>query len=84
MYVNPHYRGHKVAERLMTAIITEATQLQYDTLRLDTLARLKAANRLYSRMGFYTIPAYNECPIEGAMWFELKLERKEKVGRLRE
>ena len=73
MFVQPHYRGQKVAERLMHAVIKQAITLRYSKLRLDTLARLQSANRLYGRMGFYSIPPYNDCPIEGAMWFELDL-----------
>ena len=73
MYVDPQYRGHKIAYRLMTTIIQQAIAFQYTKLRLDTLARLQAANRLYARMGFYTIPAYNDCVIAGASWHEMDL-----------
>ena len=73
LYVDSRYRGHRTAERLMEAVIQRAVEYQYPKLRLDTLARLKAANRLYERMGFYTIPAYNDCPLPGAIWFEKDL-----------
>ena len=80
MFVQPHYRGHRTAERLLTTIIQHARTLQYAKLRLDTLQRLKAANQLYKRAGFYTIPAYNDCPIEGAMWFEMDLSAEAGPG----
>jgi len=73
MYVSPPYRGQRVAEQLLNTVIGQAVALGYGKLRLDTLRRLEAANRLYSRTGFYSIPAYNDCPIEGALWFELDL-----------
>ena len=73
MYVDPRYRGLGVAERLMRATIQHAIALHYTRLRLDTLERLQAANRLYKRMGYRTIPRYNDCPIEGVIWFELEL-----------
>jgi len=76
MFVQPQYRGHRVAERLLQRIVHDAITLGYSALRLDTLARLQAANRLYTRMGFHRIPPYNDCPIEGAMWFELELTAK--------
>ena len=76
MFVDPRYRGQRVAERLLNTVIQQARTMQYTKLRLDTLARLQSANRLYRRAGFHTIPAYNDCPIEGAMWFELDLSAK--------
>ena len=73
MFVQPRYRGHRTAERLLAAVVQYARTQQYAKLRLDTLARLKAANQLYKRAGFYPIAPYNDCPIEGAMWLEMDL-----------
>ena len=82
MYVNPHYRNQQIAHKLVTTVINTATQphFHYTHLRLDTLARLTAANRLYRRLGFVEIEAYNECPIEGAMWFELDVSKSGSGG----
>jgi ribosomal protein S18 acetylase RimI-like enzyme len=42
-------------------------------MRLDTGATMVAAARLYRSLGFREIPAYNEDPVPGTMWFELML-----------
>ena len=75
MYVAPAYRSRNIGGRLLHTVIQRATALHYERLRLDTLTKLLAASKLYRRTGFYEIAAYNDCPIEEALWFELDLRK---------
>jgi ribosomal protein S18 acetylase RimI-like enzyme len=55
------------------ASIVRARELDYLTLRLDTLPRMDAAQALYLSLGFRSIERYNDNPIEGVLFFELEL-----------
>jgi len=73
MYVQPGFRGHKIAQHLMTQAIETATALHYKAIRLDTIPEMKAAYNLYSANGFYEIAPYRFNPIEGAIYMERRL-----------
>ena len=73
LFVMPKYRGIKVGGRLAEAVIDRARQLGYKRMRLDTVASMEAANRLYASLGFYQIDAYCHNPLEQAMYYELEL-----------
>lgn len=42
-------------------------------MKLDTLSTMSAAIALYTTLGFRHIEPYYDNPVEGAMFFELKL-----------
>jgi ribosomal protein S18 acetylase RimI-like enzyme len=42
-------------------------------MRLDTLAQLAEAIRLYERLGFYKIAPYYQNPLAGVSYWELNL-----------
>jgi GNAT superfamily N-acetyltransferase len=72
--VRPAHRGGGLGRKLAEAIIAEARQLGYSSMRLDTLPqRLPAAAALYHSLGFVDIAPYNENPIAGVQHMELKL-----------
>lgn len=73
LYVRADYRGHGVGVQLARAVIREARELGYAAMRLDTLPSMKAAIGMYRELGFQLIEPYYRNPIEGALFFELKL-----------
>jgi putative acetyltransferase len=73
LYVRGAARGSGIGRELVEASIARARELDYATLRLDTLPRMDAARALYVSLGFRPIDRYNENPIEGVLFFELML-----------
>jgi ribosomal protein S18 acetylase RimI-like enzyme len=61
---------------LVKRIISEAKKRGYKFMRLDTLATMQSAIKLYKSFGFYEIPAYTFNPIPDAVYLELKLIEK--------
>ncbi|NMC06825.1 MAG: GNAT family N-acetyltransferase, partial [Candidatus Lokiarchaeota archaeon] len=58
LYVKPEFRGKKAGIALVKHIIEIARELGYKAMRLDTLATLERAIRIYTRAGFMAIPPY--------------------------
>jgi putative acetyltransferase len=73
LYVKPEYRGQAIGKRLALAVIREAKTIGYHCMRLDTLPTMSAAKALYQTLGFTRIEPYYDNPVEGALFFELKL-----------
>jgi ribosomal protein S18 acetylase RimI-like enzyme len=74
LYVRPQFRGKGLGRELAEKIITEARQLGYTKLRLDTVEPvMKAAVAMYRRLAFREIPPYWQNPIEGVLYMELEL-----------
>ncbi len=74
LYVRSRYRGQGLGQQLAHAVITEARALGYSAMRLDTLPSMQAAIGLYRELGFQPIAPYYWNPVEGALFFELKLQ----------
>ncbi|MBV8478234.1 MAG: GNAT family N-acetyltransferase [Acidobacteria bacterium] len=75
LYVRPQFRGQGLGLCLIRRVITEARQIGYRLMRLDTVEpAMRQAVRLYRHIGFHQIPAYCPNPIAGAMYMELDLE----------
>jgi ribosomal protein S18 acetylase RimI-like enzyme len=73
LYVRPQYRGKGLGAQLLRAVIAEARALGYAAMRLDTLPSMQAAIGMYRELGFQPIAPYYWNPVEGALFFELKL-----------
>ncbi len=73
MYLRPEARGSGLAEMLVRKLLHEAWLRGYRLMRLDTLTRLEAANRLYHRVGFRDTSAYRHNPLPDAVYMEREL-----------
>lgn len=73
LYVKSEYRGRALGKQLALAAIHEANLIGYRSMKLDTLPTMSAAMALYENLGFRRIEPYYDNPIEGALFFELKL-----------
>lgn len=73
LYVKPDGRKHGLGRALVERVIAEARRRGYGSMRLDTLATMQGAIKLYKACGFYEIPAYTYNPIPDAVYLELDL-----------
>lgn len=75
--VSPAQRGQGIGQALMDECVARARAAGYTTLGLHSSASLRAALRMYERMGFVRAPAYDFQPpgAELVMAFRLDLER---------
>lgn len=73
LFVLPAFQESGIGQRLLAEILHIAQALQYKCVRLDTLATMQPALKLYRRFDFYEIPPYRFNPIEGAIYMEKQL-----------
>ena len=73
LFVYPKFQRSGIGEMLCKRIIGEAKLLGYRSMKLDTVAKLKSAIKLYEKLGFKETEAYCENPDETARFFEFKL-----------
>jgi GNAT superfamily N-acetyltransferase len=73
LYVRPGARGSGTGRALAEAIVEEGRRLGYRTMRLDTLPTMDAARELYLSLGFRPTRRYDANPVEGVLFFELRL-----------
>lgn len=76
LYVRPGFRGCGAGRALLSYAIDESRKAGYATLYLDSLERLKEAQKLYESFDFRRIPAYNVNPFPDVYYMELNLSRK--------
>lgn len=74
LYVRPEARGLGAGRLLAIAAIDFGRANGYRVMRLDTLATMTPARRLYAALGFREVPPYCYNPIENAVFMELDLE----------
>jgi putative acetyltransferase len=73
MYVQTEYRKYKIGMKLLERIVEIAKELNYKSIRLDTLPTMSNAQRLYRSFGFSEIPPYRFNPVNGTVFMEKKL-----------
>jgi GNAT superfamily N-acetyltransferase len=73
LYVRPAFRGRRLGRLLAESCIEAARRIGYRHMRLDTLARLTAANSLYRTLGFTPISPYNDNPLADVLYYECPL-----------
>lgn len=74
LYVRPAFRGTGLGATLANLVIECANAAGYRCMRLDTLASMIAARRLYESLGFVEIEPYYDTPIAKTVFFELRLK----------
>ena len=73
LYVRPEFRGCHLGNKLVNQIISDAKDIGYHYILLDTLPFLQSAIYLYKKFGFYEIEKYNDSPIESSIFMRLDL-----------
>lgn len=73
LYVRPEFRGMGLGKTLALQIISDARQIGYRTMLLDTLPCLTNAVRLYHSLGFRDTECYNNSPVNDTIFMELPL-----------
>ena len=74
LYVRPEFRGHGIGRILAERVISEATEIGYARMRLDTVpGNMDRAIAMYRELGFReTVPYYNS-PVGHTLFMELDL-----------
>ena len=76
LFVRDKFRGQGLGRSLIDAIISEAKDIGYKRMRLDTLPpKMNDAIALYRSFGFEEIEPYYKNPVPGAMFMELRLRK---------
>ncbi|GAK32685.1 putative N-acetyltransferase.07c [alpha proteobacterium Q-1] len=70
LFIGPSRRGLGLSAALCRALEDEARARGYRLMKLDTLARLDAANRLYRKLGYQPCAPYNHNPFDDVRYFE--------------
>jgi GNAT superfamily N-acetyltransferase len=73
LFVSLDLHGLGIGKRLAIEIIAEAKRLGYTRMRLDTMAKMKSAQKLYYSLGFKEIEPYRYNPVEATVFMELEL-----------
>ena len=74
LYLRPQFRGQGLGRLVADRIISEARQIGYRRIRLDTVEPvMKDAVAMYRKLGFREIAPYRKNPIAGALYMELDL-----------
>lgn len=76
LYVRPVYRGHGLAGRLVDQVLSDAREIGYRAVLLDTFPFLEDAIRLYKKRGFREVPSYNGTPMEQLIYLRLDLKEQ--------
>lgn len=74
LYVTPEHRSQKLGQLLTQRVLTLAAEMGYHKIYLDTMLEMKAAQQLYIRLGFTTIPPYKGKGQERMICYEKNLK----------
>lgn len=74
LFVRPEFRNHNIGGFLVDRIISDAKEIGYKFMVLDTLTSLKSAVSLYRKKGFKEINSYYNNPLDNVLYFKLELK----------
>ena len=70
IYIRPNFRRMGLARAISLKLLQDASDLGYQTVKLDTLARLQGAVPIYRSLGFVETTPYNFNPEEDIVYME--------------
>jgi ribosomal protein S18 acetylase RimI-like enzyme len=73
LYLRPEFLGQGFGKRMTERIIQDARQIGYQSILLDTLPSMQAAQSLYEKLGFRETEAYVFNPVAGVRYMALAL-----------
>ena len=73
LYVRKQYRCRGIGKTLAQKVISDAKEIGYSEMLLDTLPFLEDAIKMYKKMGFYEIESYNNSPMDNSIYLKLDL-----------
>jgi ribosomal protein S18 acetylase RimI-like enzyme len=74
LYVRPGFRGHNIGRALARKLISDACEIGYRSMRLDTVpGKMDHAISLYRELGFKEMTPYYNSPVERTLFMELML-----------
>lgn len=73
LFVRPEFRGKHLGKQLIETILSDAKEIGYSSMVLDTLLFLEDAIRMYRSYGFYEIAPYNDTSISDTIYMKLDL-----------
>ncbi|HWF02681.1 MAG TPA: GNAT family N-acetyltransferase [Candidatus Angelobacter sp.] len=74
LYVRQEFRGHNIGRILAERLISEAAQMGYTRMRLDTVpGQMDKAIAMYRALGFKETDAYYNTPVGETLFMELDL-----------
>lgn len=73
LFVRPAFRGQNLGRRLVERVISDARDIGYTCMVLDTLPFMHSALRLYDEVGFVQRSAYYDTPLPETIFMELRL-----------
>ncbi len=74
LYIRSRFRGMGLGRILLERAISDARDIGYKFMRLDTFPFMSQAVRIYQRRGFYPIEKYNDNPAKSAIFMQYDLE----------
>lgn len=74
LYVRPQFQGKQLGRVLCEELIRISREMGYEYMVLDTLERLEAAGRMYTKLGFEQSPPYYHNPNPGVVFWRKQLQ----------
>lgn len=74
LYVRQGNRGKDIGKKLVERIISDAKDIGYKHIRLDTFPFMDRAIKMYKNYSFYEIEKYNDNPALSAIFMQMDID----------